>query len=173
MKKLLQRIIKRDESGASAFITILLLMPVICGVFGLGVDVSYANYMQTTLQGELDNATVTTAQNQAIGRSLKTGTTSNGRTHLPFDSTLSTIQKKTKNTYINSTAQYGNLNASDRKITTTVSKVVNGDKSKRDTTYIIKSHVTETSNTFFLRMVGVDKATYGMDSTARMGYDTE
>jgi Flp pilus assembly protein TadG len=141
------------EDGNS-FLLYIFLMPVLCGAFGLGLDMALGQYTRSGIQNAADLATTAGAN--------KTTYEGNRRVinKAQAESTIRSL-------YADKRLAYPNVTGSPSNVTVTIRSGRAGSPPMLETTII------EKSPTLFLHLVGVTELTYQIKSQARLGYVTE
>jgi Flp pilus assembly protein TadG len=178
IKSLIEKRKGNEESG-SAMIIFIMWMPIILGTFGLSVDMAIATYTSTTLQSALDTATQSSLS-RAANPGLEGNTTVNPR-----------LTAEKGHEYL---VTYYNINRQDAKGTNknpflrcqgTVAE--GGGKLVRPSTgcawtensYSVSTvgrvtemnvRVVEKSTSIFIKIIGFETITYGLESSARVTY---
>lgn len=151
---------RRDEASNS-FAMFVVLLPVIIGSFGIGVDMSRNVYLRTTIQNHLDLAVVSGA-----GTHVTNGT--------KIDPKAALVQ--TERVYaVNRAAGPGLTCTGSGKIVTgtTVPRCWTTPSAAAITATTVRYSVREQSRNAFLQIVGVRTQTYNITSFARVNQNTQ
>jgi len=175
---------KETRGHGNTLILYIMWMPLLIGVFGVAVDSAVAVYTQSTLQSGLDTAT-----QSALSRAVNPGTNVN-KTLKP-NLTLKAARDYTiefydanrangKNPFVkcqNSLTKLQGPGAvyTDYKLVTPASGCAWTEgtfRMKTDGTNVeVTANIVETSQTLFLKLIGIDQFTYNVTSSARVSFE--
>lgn len=152
----------RNETGSGTFITILMLVPLLCGLVGVAMDYSYATYMRNSLQASLDNATAGAASSLARVDNGNTAYFSGG----PAD-----VTKAIKSSYDADRTNHPALKNEEYTLEGSLAarEVFRG----RAATPVVEAIAHESTDTFFLHYFGINSFEYDIKSEARLGFDVD
>lgn len=152
----------RKKESANTLFMVVMLMPVICGVFGVALDAGVGYYTRTGMQNALDNAAV------AGAGQVKTVAAPGGSRNV-ID--LERANAAAYASYSASRENYPNIQCGGGNcfnLTTTVNSSVTSGRGD-----YLRLSVKESSPTVFLHIFGIDKQEYTLQSEARLGFRQE
>lgn len=153
----------REKESANTLFMVVMLMPVICGVFGVALDAGVGYYTRTGMQNALDNAVVAGAgQVSTVG--VAGGSRNVINPQRAFDATYQSYSSSREN-YPNIQCGAGNCFHME----TTLGNDTSGGRSGQ----YLRVTVKESSPTLFLRVFGITKQEYTLKSEARLGFRQE
>ena len=186
LKSFLKERKSKRESG-STLVLYIMWMPLLIGVFGVGVDSAIGAYTQSTLQSSLDTAT-----QSALSRAVNPGT--NGNT--TFKPKLTTEAARNYTISFYDTNRSGGENPFLQCQTSIMTPSEDAEITYRDFKFVsppsgcgytegtfrmttsgnkveLTTNVLETSSTVFLHAIGVPELKYNITSSARVTHEAE
>lgn len=152
----------RAKESANTLFMVVMLMPVICGVFGVALDAALGYYTRTGMQNALDSAAV------AGAGQVKTVAAPGGSRNV-ID--LERANQAAYTSYSASRENYPNIKCGGGNcfnLTTTVNTTGSGGRGD-----YLRLSVKESSPTIFLHIFGIEKQEYVLESEARLGFRQE
>lgn len=153
----------REKESANTLFMVVMLMPIICGVFGVALDAGVGYYTRTGMQNALDNAVVAGA-----GQVKTIGVSGGSRNVIDSERARATLLES----YSTSRENYPNIKCGAGECFSMETSIGNSTAGGRDGQYL-RVIVKESSPTIFLHIFGIDKQEYTLKSEARLGFRQE
>lgn len=153
----------RAKESANTLFMVVMLMPVICGVFGVALDGAVGYYTRTGLQNALDNAVIAGA-----GQVQTVGVAGGSRNIINQER----AESATVGSYSTSRGNYPNVNCGAGRCYELKTSIGESTAGGRGGQYL-RVTVKETSPTIFLHIFGIKTQEYNLQSEARLGFRQE
>ena len=153
----------RAKESANTLFMVVMLMPVICGVFGVALDGAVGYYTRTGMQNALDNAVIAGA-----GQVRTVGTAGGSRNIIDQDRAFQT----TLDSYATSRENYPNIKCGAGNCFQLQTSIGESTAGGRGGQYL-RVTVKESSPTIFLHIFGIKTQDYVLKSEARLGFRQE
>lgn len=160
MLALLRKNFQRTKEAGNSFVALLVILPLLCGVFGLALDAGVGYYTRIGLQNSLDNAAIAGASQ------MNTVGIAGGSKNVINASKAATTAKTV---YGQSRLNYKNIQCGSNTCYTFTSTIKTDPKRGQ----YLQLSVKESSKTLFLQFFGIDKQDYTLVSDARIGFVRE
>lgn len=160
MLSYLRKKFKKGKEQGNTFVALMVMLPLLLGIFGVALDAGVGYYTRIGLQNSLDNAAVAGAsQMNSVGVS--------GGSRNVINATKAA--QVAKQVYSQSRQNYPNIQCGSNTCYTFTSTVKNDPTRGQYLQLTIK----ESSKSLFLQFFGIEKQNYTLVSDARIGFVRE